>query len=457
MSTYATASRLFDRDGGQVLDLATGLGRTPTGLVDHPDFFDGFLARPDIAAASILAVADVAASRYADLGQAARLANLDPVVTAGSDRLRFESFSACNGVYARFDLLPDGIDAGRVGAGTTNVDINQPLRTALAGIGRSELMHLGVGAEGLRVSTPDQQHEEREVDLPDRWIRGMAETAVLLRDVTLVATLQGPTVGQFLSGLPRGTGPGPTVFLRHTPRGMRASPEEGPGTVQLAGTTRLGAAVRIARFARRLDVYRGSHGNSAWVFAMPGGRLTLFLTSSPWRGFSGEGALLRLLTVDGGETQGQAILERLAWEPVVDTEALATATGLAADAAETGLAWLAASGRIGFDLTENSYFHRELPLDTDDALLRRNPRLRAARRLAESSAVSGGPTTWHVRGDTATYEIALTDRLRCTCAWEREHADTRGPCKHILAVLLTTHDSGGPLESSARQLSDGHE
>ena len=439
MSSYATASRLIDRPDGHILDLATGLGRTPTGLVDHPDFFDGLLAHPDVAAAALLTIADVAANRYADLGQAARLASLDPVVTAGGDRLRFEAFSACNGVYARFDLLPDGIDAGRVGAGTTNVDINQPLRFALAGIGRSELLHLGVGAEGLRVSTPDQHHEEREVDLPDRWVRGMAETALLLRDVTPVASLRSPAIGQMLAELPPGPGPGPTLYLRPTPRGLRPSPIDGPGTVRLAGTTRLGAASRIVRFASRLDVFTGPHGSSAWTFSVPGGRVMLFLTSSPWRGFSGEGALLGLLTSGRSQELGQRILEQLAWEPFIDTDALVAATGSEPGAIETGLAWLAASGRIGFDLAERSWFHRELPLDTEEALLRRNPRLRGARRLVEADAVSGDTPTWQVRGDQATYEVILADRHHCTCPWEQEHAGTRGPCKHILAVLVATN------------------
>ena len=92
--------------------------------------------------------------RYADLGLAKRLANLDPVVTASGDRLRFESFSACNGVYARFDLMPDGIDSGEVGFGTTNVDINPPLRAALASVPRGELLHLAVGSDELRVVHP---------------------------------------------------------------------------------------------------------------------------------------------------------------------------------------------------------------------------------------------------------------------------------------------------------------
>ena len=451
MSSYASASQLVERPGGHLLDLATALGRTPTGLVDHPDFFDGLLAYPDVAAAGLLTIADVAVSRYADLGQAARLASVDPVVTSGCDRLRFESFSACNGVYARFDLLPGGIDAGRVGVGTTNVDINQPLRVALASVGRSQLLHLGVGAAGLRVSTSDQDHVERQVDLPDRWIRGLAETPLLLRQVTPVATVHGPSIGQLLAGLPPGPGPGPTLFLRPTPRGLRPSPTEGPGTVRVAGTTRLSAAKRIVRFTNRLDIHAGPHGTSAWTFDLPGARLLLFLTPSPWRGFSGEGSLLRLLTAGCSEEHGYTILERLAWEQLIDPDALACATGLEASAVDSGLAWLAASGRIGFDLAEQSWFHRELPLDTEEALLRRNPRLSGGRRLAESGAVSGGPTNWQVGSGATTYDIVLGDQHRCTCAWEREHQGSRGPCKHILAVLLITTASP-PLPTEIQRL-----
>jgi hypothetical protein len=208
--------------------------------------------------------------------------------------------------------------------------------------------------------------------------------------------------------------------------------------VRVAGTARLGAAARIVRFADRLDIYAGPHGTTAWSFDLPGGRLLLFLTPSPWRGFSGEGSLLRLLTAGRGQEYGQTILARLAWEQQIDVDALARSTGLEAGAVDSGLAWLAASGRVGFDLAEKAWFHRELPLDTQEALVRRNPRLSGARRLADTGAVTGGPTTWQVRSGATTYDIVLGDQHRCTCAWEREHEGTRGPCKHILAVLLIT-------------------
>jgi hypothetical protein len=56
--------------------------------------------------------AEVARTRYYEPPQmvAARIRAADPVVTSNVDRLRFESFSACAGVYARLDLDPDSLD-----------------------------------------------------------------------------------------------------------------------------------------------------------------------------------------------------------------------------------------------------------------------------------------------------------------------------------------------------------
>jgi len=153
MSSYLAESTLRAADGGSWLLLESALGATPHGLVQNPSFFRGFAVRPDVMANALLAVADVAASRYFDA--TFRLSDvLDPVMTAGGDRLRCESFSACNGVYARLDLLASGLDGGEIGFGTTNVDINAALRSALANVHRNELLHLAVGRDGLLVPHP---------------------------------------------------------------------------------------------------------------------------------------------------------------------------------------------------------------------------------------------------------------------------------------------------------------
>ena len=429
-------SALLVSDAGMRLDLLTGPAMTPQGLVPGASFFSGFVDRPDIAAGGLLAVADVAGSRYADPGLAQRLASMDPVVTAGGDRLRFESFSLCNGVHARFDLLRDGLGSSEVGFGTTNVDVNQPLRSALARIDRTDPLHLAVGADQLRASSLAATYLEPKVPLPDRWVRGLAETSQLLSEMEPVASLRGAETRRFFAGLSRVAAPGPEVHVLPLPGGWRTTTRPVPGSLPLPGTARLRGSDRILRFTEQLTVHRHRHGSTAWVFTVRGGRLTLALSPGPYRGFSGEGTLLSLLTHPEAEQAGRRILTELGWASVIDPAAHAAATNLNAAVVRAGLGWLSASGRLGYDLDERAWFHRELPVDSD-AVQRRNPRLVAARKLLDSGGVAVGsaPGVWRVRGSRGAVHT-VSSGPRCTCPWESEHRGTRGPCKHVLAVLL---------------------
>lgn len=437
MTGFAAESTLTSGGTAARLDLATALGVTPGGVVDHPVFFSGFLARPDVAAAGLLTVADVAMARYADAGLGKRLANLDPIVTASGDRLRFESFSACNGMYARFDLLADGVDSGEISFGTTNVDVNQPLRTALTRVDRNQLLHLAVGSDRLTASTPEDSHVERKVSLPDRWVRGCAEVPTIGAAMQPAAKLRGARITRFLGDLPAAAPPGPSLHLVTVGGAVRTTTRRLPGSVAITGTSRLKAAARISRYATELTVYAGPNDTSGWVFEVPGGRLTLLLSAGPYRGFSGEGGLLSLLAGPGAARNGENLLNHLAWTPVIDEPRLAATTGLPPESVRTGLAWLAASGRVGFDLSEDARFHRDLPVD-GEKVLRRNPRLAGARRLVERGAVNADGPDWVVTGDHGTYRI---QGQSCSCPWVTEHGDSRGPCKHLLAVALLQESS----------------
>lgn len=421
-------------DGDPRLQLETGLGETPSGPVEHPTFFSGIVARPDVVAAGILAVADVATTTYLDLSALAAVR--DPVVTASGDRLRFESFSGCNGVHARFDLLSDGIDAGEAGFGTTNVDVNQPLRSALAGLPRHELLHLGVGPDALRLSTPDATHEERKVELPPRWVRGFAEVPVIAHDLSVVATVGRSQAMAFLAGLPRGA-PGPTVGVTAGPRGLRTTPAGVAGSATLAGSARLTALRRLLRHVVSLTVLSHESGASGWVAELEGARVTLLLSPQPYRGFSGEGQLLPSLTGSGSSGDAARVLEHLAWEPVIDPAWLAGVTGLDERRVTGALAELAASGRVGYDIADRAWFHRELPLDPE-AVERDHPRLRSARRLVADGTVAREGDRWVVGDGTHRHWVTLGEPSSCTCRWYARYAGGRGPCSHVLAVLLTT-------------------
>ncbi|MFE2865885.1 SWIM zinc finger family protein, partial [Embleya sp. NPDC059259] len=204
--TYLRSSTLAAVDGERSLGLQTCGGLGSHGLTPFPRFFDGFLTAPEAAAGGLLAVADVAAARYY---QPMRPGLLDPVVTGNGDRLRFESFSACCGVHARLDVLPAGIDGEMFGTGTTNVDVNAPLREALAKVGGADPLHLAVGPDDVTVTTFDGPVVEKKVPLPERWLRGFAEVQVISAGFDLRAELAAGEAVRFVRALPRGGPPPP--------------------------------------------------------------------------------------------------------------------------------------------------------------------------------------------------------------------------------------------------------
>jgi hypothetical protein len=174
------------------------------------------------------------------------------------------------------------------------------------------------------------------------------------------------------------------------------------------------------------------------VLELPGARLTLLLTADPYRGFSGEGGLLEALAGPTVLDDAARVREHLAWEPVIDPAWLADATGLGTSRVGGALAALATSGKVGFDLTEQAWFQRELPLD-DDGAARDNPRLAAARGLVDAGLVVREGADWQVGAPGHQYWVSPAGTgWTCTCPWWSHYRGGRGPCKHALAVGLTT-------------------
>ncbi|MBD0421457.1 SWIM zinc finger family protein [Streptomyces sp. TRM S81-3] len=445
---YRRPSVLESSADGRRLGLETSHGATPAGAVDHPRFFAGFLTSPRPASAGLLAVADVAAARYY---QPQLRASLDPVVTGNGDRLRFESFSGCGGVYARLDVLQAGLDGGEVGHGTTNVDVNNPLREALSRIGADDPLHLRVGPEELAVTTLDGPVVEKKVPLPDRWLRGFAEAQVIAAGFDLRAELDAGEAVRFLRSLPRGGGRGGAVAPRWvvpSGRTLRPTTRAVPGAVCLPGPERLAALQRVLRHATSLRVYgpavtQGAAAtSSAWEVVLPGMRLTLTLSPDAARGFSGEGGVLDALATDEAAADAELLSVLLAWEPRIDVADLAAASGLSAERVRAALVRLGTSGRVGYDTAEAAYFHRELPYDAE-RVERHNPRLRSARTLVSAGAVAlDGAIA------TVTAEDGHVHRVRdeagvltCSCLWWAKYRGGRGPCKHALAVRMVRRGS----------------
>ncbi len=167
---YRAASTLVSGETGSLLELETALGLTPHGLVEQPRFFSGLLARPDVAAAGVLAVADVAGSRYFDAGLMKRLANLDPVVTASGDRL-----GGCGS-----ERLEQAALAGEAAVGLRREQQGQPGAGQLEDPGAREVLAAEHPQRRGEPGDPGRARQPRgtgEVHRPRPGAQGLAQSA----------------------------------------------------------------------------------------------------------------------------------------------------------------------------------------------------------------------------------------------------------------------------------------
>ncbi|WP_312981338.1 hypothetical protein [Corynebacterium sp.] len=192
---YSAGSTLSE--GGLILDLAPGLG--DTGIDETPQFFHGFARHPLVLARGLLTLAEITRTRYF---RPEPQDNRDPVLTAGGDVLRAECFSACNGVYARFDLHGEAFEAGTIGHGTTNVDLGPATVNMLGALPRTALLHLDIGAAAMTVSTPDRIEYERKVNMPDRWIPALGNVSALMEKAQHRFTVGAAAARRALAGVP---------------------------------------------------------------------------------------------------------------------------------------------------------------------------------------------------------------------------------------------------------------
>jgi hypothetical protein len=424
----------------QVL-LGTSGGVTEVGPEQHPYFFKGFLAEPGPAAAGMLACAAVARARYHTPASVIAATVADPVVTSNGDRLRFESFSGCCGVHARLDLLPDALTEQPVRSGSTNVDFNEGMRAALGGAAVKGPLLLSVGADEVAVTTLAASVTERKVTLPERWLKGFGEVQALARDMRLVAELAGAEAQRFTRGVPRNARR--PLWAVPVGRGLALAASPRPGAACLAGPHRLAELGPLLRFARGLRVYgppvdaRSLPVPSAWELDLGRARFTLTLSPEKYRGFSGEGALLGLLADADAAADADLVGVLLAWDPRIDTGRLSAEAGLPAGRVAAALGCLAATGRVGYDLAEKAFFHRELPFGA--ALETMHPRLAGTRELISAGSVilAADGTGAVVRSSGVEHRVTFAQpHDTCTCPWWGKYRGTRGPCKHVLAAKM---------------------
>ncbi|MDW9382292.1 SWIM zinc finger family protein [Chryseobacterium sp. JV558] len=405
---------------------------------DAPCFFWGNVRQPFILARCLITLSNIVKSSF-NLSPFQMALLKDPIVTAGNQRLRFEGFSHCAGVYARVEVLPDGLEGEFLESGTTNVDFNQPMITALGSIRPNEKIMLSVGEKEVGLYQEEKKIIERKVPLPVKWIKGLGTVQVYLSESEKRYTFNRIQTQQLFRGMPKGVVKSDYYLIV---RGNKPifSPVASADAVCIGGLHRLRLLEPLLPYIDSMQVFPHANMQSTtWQLYMGNIKFSFSLSRECWRGFSGEGALLDSLVSEVSDEWIDTLDKYAYANQSFNPTMLALEENLSFSKTHNAAGRLAAMGLLGYDLDDHEFFYRRLPFKLS-RIIGLNPRIKNAEKLIEAGKVeilnnNKERTEARVEGTGVHHTVIIEEeKERCTCEWFSKYQGERGPCKHVLAV-----------------------
>ena len=402
-----------------------------------PCFFWGSLTDPYVTAKCWTTIAKVVRSSFGPVPPSLR----DPIVSAGSERLRFEGFSSCNGVYVRLDMKPEAIDGEFIANGTTNVDFNDPMLNALNAIQKNEKVTLAVGQQDVQVITSKAKVTEKKVTLPMRWIKGLTSVQLYLADMDLKFELNKIQTIQLFQSLPKGVVKGDFFITKRAGKFMFSTLATSD-SVRIGGVQRLRLLEGILAIVDKIYIYESSDKQTCSVVA-EFGKMQLLMAFSPdsYRGFSGEGNVLETMTENLPIEWVYGLNSLLKSNETFDPTMLSIENDIDFGTMDNLTSNLSSMGLLGYDLSEKAHFYRRLPFKTE-RILSLNPRLKNAKKLIDNEDIEiverrADYIEAKVKGSGVLHKVIIDNNSqRCTCDWFTAYQGKRGICKHILGVKM---------------------
>ena len=433
--TYSFASLLREADNTSELFLSHYSELPSSNL---PCFFQGTISNPYIVARCLVNLANIVKSNF--ILTAAQLeAMRDPIVTVGGEQIRFEGFSQCAGVYARVDVTEEGQKEAFVASGTTNVDFNQEMISALGRVGKSSDFSLHVGSKSVKVTTEQHKVTEKKVKLPTRWVKSLTAVQYYMAHSHLYTTLNRLQAVQLFRSIPKGTVKTDYYLIKRANK-YSFSPMAQKNTLHIGAINRLRLLEPLLPLLTELKVYEHEEGlSSTWQLYFDTVVFSLTISRDAYRGFSGEGTQLGELMEEIDET----IIERFSnfghANETFSPTLLPIRIGKNKEETEQLTSKLSAMGLLGYDLDRGAYFYRQLPFNPS-RILTLNPRLKGAKKLIEKDLVKvtfneRNKVEARVAGSGVGHLVIIENNTaKCTCQWYSKYQGTRGECKHVLAV-----------------------
>ena len=402
-----------------------------------PCFFWGTLTDPYVTAKCWSTIAKVVRSSFGPTPPSLR----DPIVSAGTERIRFEGFSSCNGVYVRLDMKPEAIDGEFIANGTTNVDFNDPMLNALNSIQKNEKVTLAVGQQDVQIMTAKTKVTEKKVTLPMRWIKGLTSVQLYLADMDLKFELNKIQTIQLFQTLPKGNVKGDFFITKRAGKFMFSTLMT-TDSVRIGGIHRLRLLDGVLAISEKIFIYESTDKQTCAIVC-EFGKMQLLMAFSPdaYRGFSGEGKALEHMTENVPVEWVYGLNSLLKSNETFDPTLLSIEHDIDFGTMDQLTSSLSSIGLLGYDLMGRNHFYRQLPFKTA-RILSLNPRLKNAKKLVDNEEVQilrneAGYVEASVKGTGVQHKVVMDHQGdRCTCEWFTAYQGKRGICKHMLAVKM---------------------
>lgn len=409
---------------------------------DNPCFFFGNIINSYLASRCLSVLANTVNSHFAlTPGQIAKLK--DPIVSVGAGELHFEAFSSCNSVYARVNILKNGIDGEFLYSGTTNIDFNPQTIRAFNSVQQTDKLLIGVGSKEVHIITDRQKTIEKKVTLPNRWIKGLGNVQVFLSEMELAFQLTKFEALQLFKTLPN-TPTKSEYYLTKAGISYSFLPMEKKDSIKIGGVHRLNLVQKLISSVDSLLIYRHKTQQSfALLLNFKEIQMTFLFSNSVYRGFSGEGRLLDELTKSISSNLIKGFNNYFKTNEVFNPTLIAIENGVDLNTMNNLQSNLSGIGLLGYNLFDNNYFYRKLPFKLE-RLISFNPRLENAKKLVENNEIIILEKTEafikaSVKGSSDIFHTVIkkNENYQCTCNWYTNNNNNRGLCKHILALKIT--------------------
>lgn len=403
---------------------------------------------------------------------------LDPIVSVQPDATFFEAFSLDESTYARVTLPHELLESSdEPVCGTTNIDFSLALEREFARARSYRDLQLTVGIKTVSVDLGVSSVQEKKIDLPMSWVKGLVEVQAALSLETEVLELSSSFVADLIARLqsereksgPRHLlfilDPGLPVRVRVEPWGEEYVDRDSvyvgkkKKEIKFWGRRRLRVLKEILPLVDKVTVRLIDSGMpSFWSATLDGVKIDIGLsgwTSQNWAGKAKFSALMPAADAKSPRTiEATQVLQKVGRLTV---EGLADELGIPKKESQGILQTLCLLGAALYDPEEREYRWRklfpEINFDQDNEATREE-------RFGQKLFRQAGKTVSVERDNqglaTVSLRLEVDDKVftpyivsdvdgrvsyaQCNCSFFNFNKMRLGPCRHLIAVGLVNLD-----------------